>query len=123
MLDGWYCRSLANQKTTSTKTNQEHLESDEEAHTKQSTMPGTTAAASAAGATTAASSSTSTGTANENIDYKERYRNLKRKLKFLIYVSNNRCGCIDIFIQFSYFCTGRKTNIFKTCYTLIKDVY
>ncbi|EDW09861.1 protein HEG [Drosophila mojavensis] len=84
MLDGWYCRSLANQKTTSTKTEKEHLESDEEAHTKESTMRGT-AASAAAGAATAASSSTSTGTANENIDYKERYRNLKRKLKFLIY--------------------------------------
>lgn len=85
MLDGWYCRSLANQKTTSNKTEGEHLESDEEAHTKQS------AAVSEAAPPTAATSSASTGTANGNIDYKERYRNLKRKLKFLIYVSNDAC--------------------------------
>ncbi|EDW61110.1 uncharacterized protein [Drosophila virilis] len=79
MLDGWYCRSLANQKPTSNRTEGEHLESDEEAHTKQS------AAVSEAAPPTAATSSASTGTANGNIDYKERYRNLKRKLKFLIY--------------------------------------
>ncbi|KAH8299560.1 hypothetical protein KR044_002779 [Drosophila immigrans] len=74
MLEGWYCRSLANQKATTGNTEQE---SDEELQTKPS--------AAVSGQVPLASSSASTGTANVNVDYKERYRNLKRKLKFLIY--------------------------------------
>ncbi|XP_017839912.2 INO80 complex subunit E, partial [Drosophila busckii] len=63
MLDGWYCRSLANEKPT------------------ENSNAGTTEASA-----TAASSSASTATANQaNIDYKERYTSMKRKLKFLIY--------------------------------------
>ncbi|KAH8355196.1 hypothetical protein KR093_008153 [Drosophila rubida] len=77
MLEGWYCRSLANQKVTTGNTEQEHLESDDELQAKPS--------AAVSGQVAGASSSASTGTANVNIDYKERYRNLKRKLKFLIY--------------------------------------
>jgi len=80
MLEGWYCRSLANQKTpTGNNTEREQLESDDELQSKPS--------GTVSGAAPAASSSASTGTANANVDYKERYRNLKRKLKFLIYVS------------------------------------
>ncbi|XP_034475885.1 uncharacterized protein LOC117782897 [Drosophila innubila] len=78
MLEGWYCRSLANQKTpTDNNTEREQLESDDELQSKPS--------GTVSGAAPAASSSASTGTANVNVDYKERYRNLKRKLKFLIY--------------------------------------
>lgn len=77
MLEGWYCRSLANQKTTTGNTEGEHLESDDELQQKPSVA--------VSGAVPATSSSASTGTANANVDYKERYRNLKRKLKFLIY--------------------------------------
>ncbi|XP_062135879.1 uncharacterized protein LOC133845437 [Drosophila sulfurigaster albostrigata] len=74
MLEGWYCRSLANQKATTGNIEQE---SDDELQTKPS--------AAVSGQVPGASSSASTGTANVNVDYKERYRNLKRKLKFLIY--------------------------------------
>ncbi|EDW01248.1 INO80 complex subunit E [Drosophila grimshawi] len=82
MLEGWYCRSLANETTTAHKTERQHLESDDDhLQTKQSaTVPG---AAGPVGL--AESSSASTGTEHPSIDYKERYRNLKRKLKFLIY--------------------------------------
>ncbi|XP_030381426.1 uncharacterized protein LOC115629182 [Scaptodrosophila lebanonensis] len=56
MLDGWYCRTLANQEA-SVKIEQE---SDEEARTTSVSAPGV-------------------------IDYKERYKKLKQKLKFLVY--------------------------------------
>lgn len=79
MLEGWYCRSLANQKTKSNKTEREQQESEDEHH--QSKEP----CSSVPRALPAAMSSTST--AHSSIDYKERYRNMKRKLKFLIYVS------------------------------------
>ncbi|KAL7735378.1 hypothetical protein ACLKA6_003228 [Drosophila palustris] len=78
MLEGWYCRSLANQKSSAgNNTEREQLESDDELQSKPS--------GAVSGTVPAASSSASTGTANANVDYKERYRNLKRKLKFLIY--------------------------------------
>ncbi|KAH8395385.1 hypothetical protein KR222_009221 [Zaprionus bogoriensis] len=77
MLEGWYCRSLANQKTKSNKAEREQQESDDELQHKQS--------AAASREIPAAFSSASTDTANSRIDYKERYKNMKRKLKFLIY--------------------------------------
>lgn len=77
MLEGWYCRSLASQKTKPNKTEREHQESeDEHIQNKESAAVSRGLPASLG----------PTSTAHSTIDYKERYRNMKRKLKFLIYV-------------------------------------
>ncbi|XP_033253185.1 uncharacterized protein LOC117192575 [Drosophila miranda] len=80
MLKGWYCQSLANQEEGAVKDEPHQQESDEEqparniGHANDRGAP-------------ASSSSASAGTANNAsaVDYKDRYKNLKRKLKFLIY--------------------------------------
>lgn len=109
MLEGWYCRSLANQKTKSNKTEREQQESEDEHHPSSSVPRALPAAMS------------STSTAHSSIDYKERYRNMKRKLKFLIYVSRFIVGSLFISHMLSL-CNDRRTSISRICYIQINDV-
>ncbi|EDW72556.1 uncharacterized protein Dwil_GK20638 [Drosophila willistoni] len=89
MLDGWYCRSLANQ-------GEENFVKDEQESEEEVTPPGTVkgrvpkphAAGGAVGPSSSGlgPSGSVDPSSNDNvIDYKERYKNLKKKLKFLIY--------------------------------------
>ncbi|BFG03337.1 INO80 complex subunit E [Drosophila madeirensis] len=84
MLEGWYCRSLANQEEGAVKDEPLQQESDEEQPTRNI---GQVHARGVGAGAPASSSSASAGIANNanNVDYKDRYKNLKRKLKFLIY--------------------------------------
>lgn len=70
MLDGWYCRSLANEQTGeqnfSTGNNDNNEESDSDSQENNDVQ--------------------NCSDATNTIDYKVQYRQLKRKLKFLIYV-------------------------------------
>ncbi|KAH8367155.1 hypothetical protein KR084_005007 [Drosophila pseudotakahashii] len=80
MLDGWYCRSLANQEEGAIK--DEPPSDDEPAPPARDRVP-----ALSRGPAPASSSSVSAGLGlgAPDTDFKERYKNLKKKLKFLIY--------------------------------------
>ncbi|EDW47324.1 INO80 complex subunit E [Drosophila sechellia] len=78
MLDGWYCRSLANQEDGAIK--DEPPSDDEPAQPARDRVPPISR-----GAAPASSSSVSAGLGAGETDFKERYKNLKKKLKFLIY--------------------------------------
>ncbi|XP_041563232.1 INO80 complex subunit E [Drosophila elegans] len=78
MLEGWYCRSLANQEEGAIK---DEPPSDEEPPPPaRDRVP-----ANSRGAALASSSSVSAGLGANETDFKERYKTLKKKLKFLIY--------------------------------------
>lgn len=68
MLDGWYCRSLAASEQHSQVENNEQNNVDDTDSSSQE-------------------NDESHQAANNSVDYKTQYRYLKRKLKFLIYVS------------------------------------
>ncbi|KAM7349604.1 uncharacterized protein ACRADG_008472 [Cochliomyia hominivorax] len=77
MLDGWYCRTLANEQQQATQQNDNNEQnmglnddSDSDSQDNEESRHG----AGGGGATT-----------NSTVDYKNQYRYLKRKLKFLIY--------------------------------------
>nr|XP_016927919.1 uncharacterized protein LOC108008559 [Drosophila suzukii] len=78
MLDGWYCRSLANQEEGGIK--DEPPSDDEPQPPARDRVP-----ALSRGAAPASASSVSAGMGANETDFKERYKNLKKKLKFLIY--------------------------------------
>ncbi|XP_017077548.1 INO80 complex subunit E isoform X2 [Drosophila eugracilis] len=78
MLDGWYCRSLANQEEGAIK--DEPPSDDEPQQPARDRVP-----AISRGAAPARSSTASAGLGPTDKDFKERYKNLKKKLKFLIY--------------------------------------
>nr|XP_017107006.2 uncharacterized protein LOC108132192 isoform X2 [Drosophila bipectinata] len=80
MLEGWYCRSLANQEGV-VKEEPQPPDSDEE----PAAPVGGRSQVAVRGGVAASSSSASAGTGTVAVDYKERYKNLKKKLKFLIY--------------------------------------
>lgn len=61
MLEGWYCRSIAN--------NNADAEEEDDEESPEEEVP----------------------------NYKDQYRNLKRKLKFLIYVCEEHCVISDTF--------------------------
>lgn len=72
MLDGWYCRSMANQQAA----NEQH-ENDDDIDANQ-------------GDSGATDDSQDEGISRINqklIDFKSQYHNIKKKLKFLLYVS------------------------------------
>lgn len=85
MLEGWYCRSIAN--------NNADAEEDDDEDSPEEEVP----------------------------NYKDQYRNLKRKLKFLIYV---RKEFICYLLSYPrYLCSGsknvscrRRMNVFKKLY-------
>ncbi|KAH8402298.1 hypothetical protein KR009_011098 [Drosophila setifemur] len=79
MLEGWYCRSLANQGGGAIKDEPQQPESDEDAQPQARERVQVVARGGLA------SSSASAETGPNAVDYKERYKNLKKKLKFLIY--------------------------------------
>lgn len=90
MLEGWYCRSIAN--------NNAEVEDDEEDSPEE-----------------------------EIPNYKDQYRNLKRKLKFLIYVShlifkttNLIPGLHTKLIILNYY---RKMSVFKKLYDQHNENY
>lgn len=68
MLDGWYCRTLASQQTSQNDDNDEDNEPNvvDESDDSQDDVP---------------------DVRMPNIDYKAQYVALKKKLKFLLYVS------------------------------------
>lgn len=74
MLDGWYCRTLASEQQAApqNESNEQNMglndDTDSDSQDNDESRQG-------AGAT------------NSTVDYKNQYRYLKRKLKFLIYVS------------------------------------
>lgn len=70
MLEGWYCRTLANEQSS--------VNQDER-------MEGTIEVNEDSGSEE--SQDVANDNANNSIDFKSQYRYLKRKFKFLIYVS------------------------------------
>ncbi|XP_017053705.1 INO80 complex subunit E isoform X2 [Drosophila ficusphila] len=78
MLEGWYCRSLANQEEGAIK--DEPPSDDEPTQPASDRVP-----AISRGGIPASSSTVSAGLGANETDFKERYKNLKKKLKFLIY--------------------------------------
>lgn len=69
MLDGWYCRSLANEQAASSQNQDEEIDpNDGESGSEDSQDEGQ-------------------DNFNNPVDYKTQSRYLKRKLKFLIYVN------------------------------------
>ncbi|KAH8339837.1 hypothetical protein KR067_000071 [Drosophila pandora] len=83
MLEGWYCRSLANQEGA--------VKEEPQPDSEEEPAPavGGRSQVAVRGGVAASSSSASAGTGTAAVDYKERYKNLKKKLKFLIYVRNS----------------------------------
>lgn len=74
MLDGWYCRTMANEQHAAT----EHTENDEELD----------ANICESGGSEDDSQEDAMSAVNQKlVDYKLQYTNLKKKLKFLLYVS------------------------------------
>uniref|UniRef100_A0A1A9USC8 INO80 complex subunit E N-terminal domain-containing protein n=1 Tax=Glossina austeni TaxID=7395 RepID=A0A1A9USC8_GLOAU len=70
MLDGWYCRTLANEQATATQQN-DHIDPNEENDDTESDSQ--------------YNDGIQPRFSNAAVDYKAQYRYLKRKLKFLIY--------------------------------------
>lgn len=95
MLEGWYCRSLANQEGAVKEEPQP--DSDEE----PAPPVGGRSQVAVRGGVAASSSSASAGTGTAAVDYKERYKNLKKKLKFLIYVRVSFLHCREETQNFS----------------------
>lgn len=86
MLDGWYCRSLANEKASKSLSGDdaaaEPVGDDSDSQETQDND-----VAEEEGRTSESGRGAGCSVANKNsIDYKAQYRYLKRKLKFLIYV-------------------------------------
>lgn len=83
MLSGWYCRSMANQQAAQTDETDPNVDddsgSDDDSQEQQQTQSGIGIGSGNGGGN-------SSGAPNA-VDYKSQYRYLKRKLKFLIYVS------------------------------------
>ncbi|KAH8288991.1 hypothetical protein KR054_004052 [Drosophila jambulina] len=83
MLEGWYCRSLANQGEAAIKDEPQQPESDDEPPPPaRDRVQAIAHGAPLAGSSASAGMGIGGGSA---VDYKERYKNLKKKLKFLIY--------------------------------------
>lgn len=82
MLDGWYCRTLANEQQAAQQNdnNEQNMglndDSDSDSQDNDESRQGVGVG----------------GTNSSNVDYKTHYRYLKRKLKFLIYVSYAEIG-------------------------------
>lgn len=72
MLDGWYCRTMANQQSID-QTNDQDEEQD--------------ANIGDSGSEDESQIVTVSNNINPRIDYKVQYNGLKKKLKFLLYVS------------------------------------
>lgn len=92
MLDGWYCRSLANEKM-SKRSSVEEPPPAEAGHEDSDSQESQDVEA-AEGARGRSESGEAAGSISGNtnvVDYKAQYRYLKRKLKFLIYVSSSIC--------------------------------
>lgn len=79
MLDGWYCRSMANQNATRNNDNDDDNEPNvvDDSDESQEDIP--------------------VARLMPRIDYKAQYTALKKKLKFLLYVSN-------LFYSSFYYC-------------------
>lgn len=75
MLDGWYCRTMANQQQSLDQNDQE----DERPHHRQPQHHS---------GSEEESQVVSNMLGNQRTDYKSQYTNLKKKLKFLLYVSS-----------------------------------
>ncbi|XP_075150232.1 uncharacterized protein LOC142224347 [Haematobia irritans] len=69
MLDGWYCRSLANEEAAQTDNNAPNMDPNEDTESSDSQENDESRQAQKP----------------NTVDYKTQYRYLKRKLKFLIY--------------------------------------
>lgn len=71
MLDGWYCRSMANQNATRNNDNDDDNEPNvvDDSDESQEDIP--------------------VARLMPRIDYKAQYTTLKKKLKFLLYVSRH----------------------------------
>lgn len=71
MLEGWYCRTLANQQAAAAS---QQDEDENEPNVADS------------GSEDSQEGTSNPNTLNRPIDYKEQYKYLKQKLKFLLYV-------------------------------------
>lgn len=86
MLDGWYCRSLANEKA-SKRSSEDDTAVERVADESDSQETQVNDAIEEEGPTSESGKGAGCGDANKkSVDYKAQYRYLKRKLKFLIYV-------------------------------------
>ena len=100
MLDGWYCRSIANQNAVEQNDRDDENEpnvvddSDESQDVPaQHMMP--------------------------RVDYKSQYHTLKKKLKFLLYVSTTSGALLAENHHFDF----RKTNFSKTPCVRVNDAF
>lgn len=73
MLDGWYCRTMANQNATQNNDHEPNVVDDSD---ESQDIP--------------------VARLMPRVDYKAQYITLKKKLKFLLYVSSNFIKYIDI---------------------------
>ncbi|XP_013105041.1 uncharacterized protein LOC106085367 [Stomoxys calcitrans] len=69
MLDGWYCRTLANEEAAQTENNEQIVDVNDETDSSDSQE----------------NDESRQPQKNNSVDYKTQYRYLKKKLKFLIY--------------------------------------
>lgn len=103
MLDGWFCRSRT---MASTGEQEQQPSSDDEDKSSED------------------ESNQSLSRLNQkSVDHKAQYQNLKKKLKYLLYVS---CDVHFFFYRFFliiFFCLFRKMNSFKIRLDPVKDVY
>lgn len=68
MLEGWYCRTLANEQAAASQNHQDDDDNDQGDSGSEDSQEGGQ-------------------NYNSQVDYKAQYRYLKQKLKFLLYVS------------------------------------
>lgn len=90
MLDGWYCRSMANQQSSSIDPDDNQSQSHQMTQQQHHNLPTQHDGHNAADSGSDDDSHTAVGNIpniNPRIDYKAQYNNLKKKLKFLLYVS------------------------------------
>lgn len=143
MLDGWYCRSMANQSSidpedTQSQTHQNnHYQQQQQQQNQQNNLrmhmqsqnDGIGGGGGDSGSADDDDSHIAIGNApniNQRVDFKGRYNNLKKKLKFLLYVSVKiLCTwcCTEIINKIIFYVFTRKMNSFKMLCDRVNVVY
>lgn len=124
MLDGWYCRSLANEKATKRSSEDDAVQPDEESGSEEESQENEgleDGQRSPQFIDDQHPAHSDHSVIKTSIDYKSQYRYLKRKLKYLIYVSNKYIIAI-IPRLYTLQSISRKMNSFKMPCVQINDV-
>lgn len=114
MLDGWYCRSIANQQSSGAEANEQDDDLEDAANNGAAGAGGNGGGAGGdSGSEDESQAVTMSHNAiNQRVDYRAQYSGLKKKLKFLLYVSwVGKRDQMDIICMFSKF--SRKMNSSK----------